>query len=260
LSHWLALCFLTLPGFDGPASEKHGVPAERQGKLLFVGTEIKLGEAAPTGDELKRLVREGKYIETKVAVLVVEVQADEKVPAEQAMVLEDQPGKKYRLSRHSEELTPGLVRVALVPRLFRKLEVGDKVERGDLVALVNPLLAQYDLEITVMKFESAEAKRRAAEKTRNEAMKRYDALMHNRRLPVSEDDRRAAELTWERSIEAEFTESANVRAAGRQVVRALNVLKMYEVRADIPGVVRAICKSRGEAVKELETVVQIRQR
>jgi biotin carboxyl carrier protein len=141
------------------------------------------------------------------------------------------------------------------------LEVGDRIEKGDVVAVVNSQLAQDDLELRVAELESVEAKRRASEKTRDEAKKRFDAMVEiMRKVPnaVSPDDLRAAQLTWQKYIEEELAEAANVRRAGHAVLRALAVLRMHEVRADISGKVTTIFKNRGEAVKELETVVQIR--
>ena len=35
------------------------------------------------------------------------------------------------------------------------------------------------------------------------------------------------------------------------------IVEMYEIRSPVRGTVKAILKSRGEAVKSLETVVQI---
>src|SRR4051794_33222322 len=121
--HCLSLCLLALPGFDATGGEKQDVPAETKGKLLFIGTEIKPGETAPTGEKLQGEIAAGKYVQVSVGTLVVELAPEEKVPADQTVVLKDQPDKKYRHHHEGEEVRPGKVRVAQMTRLFRKLEV-----------------------------------------------------------------------------------------------------------------------------------------
>src|SRR5436305_1693315 len=50
-------------------------------------------------------------------------------------------------------------------RYFRVLKIGDHVQKGDLLALVDPTLAMDDLAIKASKFDASEADRLASEKT-----------------------------------------------------------------------------------------------
>ena len=75
--------------------------------------------------------------------------------------------------------------------------------------------------------------------------------------PVAEEEVNAAKLNAERYAEEEHSKAASVKVAEEQVAAAQTVLEMYEIRSPVGGTVKAILKSRGEAVKSLETVVVI---
>src|SRR6185437_5330119 len=55
---------------------------------------------------------------------------------------------------------------------FRRLRAGDKVEKGQLVAMLDDRLARDDVAVKESKVEAAEAFCLVAEKTRDEAKKR----------------------------------------------------------------------------------------
>ena len=133
---------------------KQDVSSERDGTLLFFATELRPGD----GYDPKRLKEEGKLIEYKLGYLYVpEKKGDEK------------GGKYRRFNRDTDTLDPETVRLAMVPQYFRKLELGDRVKEGDLLALVKPALALEDLNVKQSKFKAAELDRIASEKTRDEA-------------------------------------------------------------------------------------------
>ena len=54
--------------------------------------------------------------------------------------------------------------------------------------------------------------------------------------------------------------AAALREAQTQLKAAEAVLDLYEVRSPVRGVVRTLTHNRGEAVKALETVVEIEER
>jgi hypothetical protein len=235
------------------------VPSEHDGRLLFVGIPWSPAQKAED-KELQRRIAQGKVVQISLGYLVIEEPHPDKVAKDQQITFPDQRGKVYRRIRQGETLVPGHVRVALIPHWLRKMELGDKVQEGDLLGVVDPNLALEDLEIKVAKFTSAEADRRASEKTRDEAKKRYDAMIKLQRLnprSVSDEEVSGGELTWQRYIEEEIAKAAMVRVAERELLRSLAILRMHEIHSPENGAIRVIYKKRGEGVKNLEPVCQI---
>ncbi len=237
---------------------KADVPSEADGVVLVIGVPLEKKDAEGVSKEVQqRLFQEGKWIKVQIGQLFVE----ESSPGQESLVrFPDTPEKTYRLGRKGERLTPGQVRLGLVDVIFRKLEVGEKVEKGQTLGLVDPKLALDELEVKVAKFEAADAERLAAEKTRDEAKKRYEAILAtNRKVPgaVSPDEMRAAELTWQRYVQEEVAKRAALRQADRELNAAHTQLRMHEVKAGIAGVVKLIFKNRGDAVKKLDPLLQI---
>jgi multidrug resistance efflux pump len=230
--------------------ERQEVPAGRDGQLVFLGTEIKPGERVPPE----------KVIKAEVGFLAIEIGLAEKVPPAERLVFRDHPGKEYRRARPGDDHKPDKCVVARETKAYRKLEVGDRVEEGQLLALVDPVLALDELAVKIAKLDAAEAERRASEKTRDEYRKRWENMRDgSRRTPgaFAQDDIRAAELQYQRYLEEEIHKAAVVRQAQRELSAALTVLRMHEVRSSLRGVVRRIDKHRGEAVKNLEPVLLI---
>ncbi len=188
------------------AVDKQEVACEKGGVLLFVGTEMTEAEIAAVPPEQRaRNFREGRWIPGVLGALTLEVSQASQFSPRELFSFPDSPRKKYRLRKMVrinpndpdsdvwEPVTPGGVRVGLVPRIFRKLEVGEWVKRDQLLAVIDPKLALDELEIKVSKLDSAAADRMASEKTRDEAKKRLEAIEATLRVVsrgVSEDDRR----------------------------------------------------------------------
>ena len=89
-----------------------------------------------------------------------------------------------------EEVAPGrtvTVKVGGAVKKYRRLEVGDTVEEGQLLARVDDRLARDALAIKQAAVEAAEAHRRNAAKTRDEAKKRFDATTQSTRLARAPD-------------------------------------------------------------------------
>ena len=68
---------------------------------------------------------------------------------------------------------------------------------------------------------------------------------------------RGAKLAWDRAAFEALAKREAVTLAERELSQAETALHMHEVRAGIPGIVKAIYKRPGEAVKRMEPVVQI---
>lgn len=247
--------------------EKQDVPSEAgktddQGaKLLFLGTPVvPTDKDVPQGAELDKKIAEGKYFREKLGFLVTEVREGEDFRPEQCVVFPDNPKKKYRYVAKGEPLNPNQVRVAQVEFLFKRLEVGDEVKKDQLVGLADPILALDDLVIKTTRFSGAEADRMASEKTRDETRKRWESIQRQQaQMPrsVSLEDLRGAELTWQRYIQEEVSKGAALRQSEREMEGALTVLRKYEIKSTINGVVRAFYKNRGDAVRKLDPVMQI---
>jgi WD40 repeat protein len=231
------------------AGQRQEVPSERDGRLLVVGTPLRPGDD----------VRPEKIREVEFADLVIEIPAGERVPLAEQIVVPDVP-VRCRKARDTDTLLPGRTHVSRRKVQMRVLDIGDKVEKGQLVALVNPALAIDDLEVKRAKLDAAEADRLAARANKEEAHRRYDSMTEQRRKyprSVSDEDYRAAKLYWDRYIQEELSKAAAVVQAQRELSGALTQLRMHEIHAAIPGVVKILYKNTGDAVKSLDQVLQL---
>jgi hypothetical protein len=137
--------------------------------------------------------------------------------------------------------------------------VGQKVEPGQLLGLVNPVLALDEVAARVARLDMSEADRRASEKTRDEYKQRWENMIEagRRAARPAQDDLRAAGFAHARYLEEEVAKAAAVRQAERELSAAVTVLQMYEIRGLLRGVIKHFYKNPGEAVKNLEPVLLI---
>ncbi len=245
-----------------PARNKVEVASERDGIVQLIGTSLSKKEIeAVDARQQEQLFRTGKWIKGGLSFLFLEEQHPEKYPRDELLKFADDPMKQYRLRNpKADALTPGMIRIAQKEFIFRKLKVGDSVKEGELLGLIDPKLALDEAEIKLAGFDAAEAERRAAEKTRDEGKKRYESILAARRVvanAVSNDEMRAAEMTWQRYQEEEVAKRAALRKAEREVNAAMTILRMHEIRSPVTGVIRKIYKQRGEGIKALEPLIQI---
>jgi WD40 repeat protein len=263
------------------AMVKQEVPSERDGKLICLATEV-------TPEEEEALPP-GKVFEQEFGRLLVEVRPGDQTPTSGVMFL--LPGQGTTLFRRSgtgegtekvgrlslpfqgpvttlfrlpgpdEEPAPGLVHLWFEKKKLRPLEWGAKVKKDQLLALVNPAIALEDMASKVAKLDAAQADVRASDKTCEEAKRRVRSMDTQRRLAgpraVSEDDYQGAVLSVNRYREETHSKQAQVKVAQRELNGALTTVKMHEIRAAIDGVVKFVYKYDGDAVKNLEPVVQI---
>lgn len=230
---------------------KQEVPADREGRLIFIGTEVEDPTSVPPE----------KLYEFEMAFLATPCTRDEfdKLPRDQRVTFAG-VDTLYRRWQPSDRLDPGKVLVARKKAYFRKLEVGMRVERGQLLALVNPALAIDELAVKVSKLEAAEADHKASIKTRDEAEKRYIAMKKAISAvsnAIAQDEVRGAKLTWDRYAEEARSKFAAISVAQREANGAYTTLKLHEIRASIPGVVKVLYKSTGDAVKLNESILQL---
>jgi WD40 repeat protein len=260
-------------------AERQEVPSERDGKLILVGRPLndadreelrqRAGQRAgganlKTHQEVVEFLRKKKalpewYLTAEVGILTVAIDRGENVPmAEQIVFPEDE--KRYRRWKKGDPILTDRMRVGKQVKEFRKLQIGDRVEEGQMLALVNPALAVAGLAKEVAKLNAAEADRRASEKTMHEAKTRYESMRASKSrldISVSKEEYRMAHLTWERYIEESLAKGSAVVEAKMAVDEAIKVLAMHEIRSSIPGIVREVYRHRGESVKNLESVLQL---
>jgi WD40 repeat protein len=232
--------------------DQQEVPSEKDGKILFIGTEVKPGETVP--EELRLPDAEMGFL----AVPAERGYEDKKYPP--FRLSEDDP-TLYRPLGDGEEPEPGKA-IAQWRRIHvRKLRIGEKVARGQLLALVNPRMAYDDLAIKVAQLQGADADRLASRKTKEEFRKRYEAMSRQEQIKkgsASQEEIRGTKLQWDKYAHEEKVKEAQVSKSQRELSAALTTLKMHEIRAVISGTIRAISKnSEGEAIKAGEQVLQI---
>ncbi len=110
---------------------------EREGRLALVGTEIKDGEVVPAADRVK--------VETGFLVFEIGDKSDPnagaEVPKSKWVQVKDYASKIYVRWKPGDALPPGKLVVAREEREYRKLRVGDAVEKGQLLAIVDEAAA-----------------------------------------------------------------------------------------------------------------------
>src|SRR5262249_11413866 len=155
--------------------------------------------------------------------------------------------------RDDDPLLPDKIKLFREFKPVRKLQVGDRVERGQLLAMVDPKKAFDDVTMKVAKLDGADFDRQASGKKKDEYHRRYLSMLEQiRRVPgsVPKDDIEAAKLQRENYAFEEKTKGATVTEAQRALNASLTDLRMHEIRAAIDGVVKVIYKNhQGEAIK-----------
>jgi RNA polymerase sigma factor (sigma-70 family) len=217
----------------GAGTRRAEVPARCAGKLVVLG----------------RLLRPGEKV------------AKEKVVAVETgfLAVEDGP-RSSRRWKEGEGLVSGKLVVSRQTVRFRELEVGDKVEAGEVIGLVAPALALDELASKVARLDAAAADHRAASQTKKEAERRLAAVDRVRATvprAVTDDEYAAARLTAARYRGEEAVKAGLVKEAQAEVRAAVRALELHELRSPVAGTVTAINRSRGEVVRSLEPVVQV---
>ena len=145
-------------------------------------------------------------------------------------------------------------------RRFRSLRAGDRVEEGQLIGMVSDELAATDLENKKIKLRATEADRQASANTLAEAKRRVNVLrefLAKNPNAVSPEDVRTADFAVVRYTQEEVSKAAQVQLAKVDLRLAELGVRQHEIRA-CRGVVVEVLKHPHEAVRDGETVVQIR--
>ncbi len=230
--------------------EKTEVSSEKEGTLLFIGTEVRDGEMVPPHKQLPM---------AELGFLAIPV-GDSPIEGENCFQF---PNEKtwYRRTKVTDDLKPFQVRLASIKRPVRKLQVGDRVTRGQLLALVNPAKAFDQVAEKVAKLNAVDVARSAsAEQERVYRIRLEDYRATNRQTPGSFGKDALADIQLQmvkfgsekRVKEAEIIEAQSALRA------ALTDLKLHEIHAAIDGVIKVIYKNhQGDAVKPSDKVLEI---
>src|SRR5262249_4746551 len=144
---------------------------------------------------------------------------------------------------------------------YRRLHIGEKIEEGQLLGIIDDRLARLDVDIMRSKVAQATHDAIASEKIRDESQKRYDRLRLIRErggsLAADDEDVSVAKLQWDRYSYEVIAKKEAVNSATHELSKAQVVLQLHEIRSRVRGVLRAIHKHPGEAVKNLETLFEI---
>jgi WD40 repeat protein len=224
--------------------DKQDVPSQRDGKIEFIGTEIKEGEIVPAKLELRvPLTKEEARL----------------------FLHQMQLGGLFAAGPHGP--LPVLPFVDLKPdlkpeRRYRRLEEGSRVVRGQLLGRLDDRLQRDELAIKKRKIIVSQAEYEAAVKTRDEARVRYDRSWAIRqtggRNAISDQELGEARLAWERYLSEAASKKEGIKLAELEAEQAQTLVEMHEIRSDSPGTIKMIYKHNNEAVKAQESVMQIR--
>lgn len=232
--------------------ERVEVPAERDGKLLLLGTPV-------DETEFNRLPEHRREV-LEFPVLGVEAAFNEEIRPGELIEDPERPGVRLRLPRTTDSFAPGTIKVIRKRFLFRRLQDNDLVNKGDVLGIINPALALEEVLVKESKVVAAVSEVATAAAMKEESKRRLAAIdAANARVPntVSKDDREAARVTIIRYQEEEKAKAAAVLQSQRELAAAWTVLQMHMIRSPMNGQIRTIYKFSGDACKNLEPVLQL---
>jgi multidrug efflux pump subunit AcrA (membrane-fusion protein) len=143
-------------------------------------------------------------------------------------------------------------------RMYRRLRVGDKVEAGQLLGRLDDELARADLAVRRTKLAAVEADIKTAEAMAAEFKQRSDnrqKLLKAKAIP--EEEAREAKLAADRYALEARSKKAELEVGQAEFRRAEILLRYHDLRSRYKGVVKAVLRQPGEAVKAGETVIRI---
>ncbi len=233
--------------------EKQEPAAEKEGVLNFIGTVVGEGEI---------IAKHKRLPNAEIGFLSIRI--DEKEPEQEGDVrfhFKTDPTTWYRRMRSREELPPERVVLSYETLKVRKLQVGDRVLRGQLLALINPAKSFDDVSIKVAALNSKAEERALAENEKRLYDTRYRnqlAMNRNQQGTIPLDSLEETRITRDKYATEEKVRMREIEKAQRELSAAVTDLKMHEVRAAIDGVVKAIYKNhQGDAIKANEAILRI---
>jgi WD40 repeat protein len=270
----LALRPVLVNGSRIVVSVKQEVSADRDGGLLFVGTELGKDEEKMLPPD-RVVVATQYYLAAEVAYQPTADAAALSYPLAGEPDNGTYPKIDYKecfrigsegsrvFTRWKEGMPLYAKHVVIVPEVkkYRKLEQQEWVQKGQLLGQVDFRVALQDLYSKHAALEAAEADRFASAKTRDEAQTRYNRLvdLKGRNGVVSEEELSGALLTYQRYLYEEIAKREGVRKAAAELAAAQGVLRLHEVRAATDGFIKAIFKQRGDSANAKSSADPIMQ-
>jgi hypothetical protein len=220
------------------------VPSLHDGQILFLGTEIKPGEARPAN-----------AFKQDMSYLVTEAGPGETGPQEGWV----QVGNKwYRPLKKDEDAKPFKLRLHRAEKWFRPVDEGTEVKKDDLLAVIDPVTAVDELSIRVAKLDAAEADKVASEKIREFTQKHLDTvtkLFANG--AATREEVQEAKASYDRYYQEVISKGEAVKVASKELRQAETMHRLHEIRSKINGQVKQLIKHEGEAVKNLDPVLEM---
>jgi RNA polymerase sigma factor (sigma-70 family) len=139
---------------------------------------------------------------------------------------------------------------------YRPLKKGDPVKTGQLLGQIDDRLARDELAIKKAKIVAAEADWEASDKAREEGRSRYETGLKLKSC-MGREDLRERKLVWEKYVYEAKAKKEAIETAKLEGKQAETVVSMHEIRSPVDGVIKSIRKKPGEAVRALETVLEI---
>jgi WD40 repeat protein len=233
--------------------EKQTVPSAKEGVILFIGTEVQEGEAVPPEKQLP---------DVHLGFLAVPAGPNEKpLDGEEFFPHPHNEQKMYRRARPTDLLEPEKVDLLQITKKVRKLAVGDRVRRNQLLALVDPQKQLDDVFRKLAKLNGTEVERKAAEDQEREYKRRYENQMNINRQhagTIPFDTLMETHLAYLKHKSEKDVKTKEILGAQSELRAAWTDLRMHEIHAAIDGDIKSIAKHhQGEAVKPFESVLEI---
>jgi WD40 repeat protein len=244
------------------------VPSMQDGQLLFLGRgKLKADETPPPG----YVVRPDGWLEPeiklkpdqqpppgairqKMSYLLIETQPGEMRKSD----WEEIDGKSYRPVEKGDKVQPHKLLLRQVDRYFLPIDEGSQVESGDLLGVVDPVLAVDELAIKLAKLDAADADRIASEKIRDYEYEHYERVKALfQRGSGSKEEVAEARAGWERYTQDAISKAEAVKVAARELQQAETNLDLYLIRSKSKGQVKQLHKRRGEAIHKLEALLEM---
>jgi RNA polymerase sigma factor (sigma-70 family) len=185
------------------------------------------------------LVKVPSQLEGVILFVGTEIEEGEKVPPERLLTVQV-GGEKKR---------------------FRRLKKGDHVKEGQLLAQLDDAFARTDLAIKEARVKASKADLSGAEAIAQEALNNFkqaeEAFYGRLGRNNSVVEYRNASLTkdkcrFDAAGKRELTKLAELESQGVQTL-----IELHEIRSRVNGIIAAIHKHTGEAVRKWETVLEI---
>ncbi len=141
---------------------------------------------------------------------------------------------------------------------YRRLREGDTVKKGQLIAIMDDMVSNANVQSAKAALIAAQAKKVAAEQLREVSLQEknmYEKLRASGGATESEFRRAIAQ--FQKSIADVAESEGDIQKATEDLKKAEIIRGEHDLRADIDGVVKRFYRKPGEAVKALEPVMEI---